>query len=152
MAKGKCSKCGAESESKTNTYCKPCRREYQNERARRKKGKPEVKPEPVAIAGEVKCAYCGKKHNHQEDIVCGAGRTRSRLPYAKNPIDPKVSIEEEARTPQYNFPVVEIREDVREPEKVFVTPTGEHLGNLKAYDIARIAYGHRDAIRISKLQ
>jgi hypothetical protein len=149
MAKGKCSKCGDESESKTNTYCKPCRREYQNARARRKKGKPEVKPEPVAHNG--KCSYCDQKHKHQEDIVCGAGRTRSQLPYARNPIDPKVSIEEEARTPQYNFPVVEIKPSGPVLLKPYVTPTDEDLGNDKAYDIARIAYGHRDAIRISKL-
>jgi hypothetical protein len=145
MAKGKCSKCGADSEDKTNLYCKECRQAYQREYYRnnpRKKKvaeKPaEVKPEPITVAGAGKCGYCGHEHTKLSDVVCGEGRTKSSF-YTKE-LSPMDAVTEGLvpRTPQYNFPVVEIGPPDPVFIKEFITPTGAELGNPLLEEIAFI--------------
>lgn len=92
--------------------------------------------EPKLSVEAVKCKYCDTVHGQLFDVVCPS-RNKPLFADAKGEPDLPEDVE---RTPQYNFPVVEIKEGKVEIP-AFVTPSGDQLGNEI---LSQLAFMHRN--------
>lgn len=98
----------------------------------------------MSILVEVTCKYCDTVHAREYDVVCPFERIRSGLPYAKTPGQHVAISEQIERTPQYNFPVVEIADSKVELPMPFVIPTDEEVGNDVLAEMALMSRNYKN--------